>query len=133
MSRVFADTFYYLALLNSIDEAHERAAEFTDAFTGMMVTTDLVLVELANGLSGTQNRRALIEFVENHRTDPAVRIVPAGRRLLERGWDLYRRRQDKDWSLTDCTSFIVMQDRGIKDALTGDHHFEQAGFRALLK
>lgn len=65
--------------------------------------------------------------------DPAVRIVPAGRSLMSRGWELYSQRLDKEWSLTDCISFVIMEDRGIKDALTGDHHFEQAGFRALLK
>lgn len=75
----------------------------------------------------------VVEFIENLRDDPAVRIVPSGRRLAERGWDLYRRRLDKEWSLTDSISFVVMEDRGITDALTGDRHFEQAGFRALLR
>lgn len=133
MTRVFADTFYYLALLSPDDEAHERAAEFTDAFSGTMVTTDWVLTELADGLSRARTRKTAIEFIESLRTDPAVRIVPASRPLLQRGWDLYRRRLDKDWSLTDCISFVVMLERGIADALTGDHHFEQAGFRALLR
>ncbi len=133
MTRVFADTFYYLALLNPIDEAHEKAVEFTDRLTGRLVTTDWVLTELADGLAGAKTRGALIGFIENHRVDSAVRIVPAGRKLLSRGWDLYRRRRDKEWSLTDCISFVVMQDHDITDALTGDHHFEQAGFRSLLK
>jgi hypothetical protein len=107
--------------------------ELTDRLTGRLVTTDWVLTELADGLSRAKTRGALIRFIENHRIDPAVRIVPAGRQLLSRGWDLYRRRRDKEWSLTDCISFVVMQDRGITDALTGDHHFVHAGFRALLK
>lgn len=59
-------------------------------------------------------------------------IVAASPELMHRGIELYEARSDKDWSLTDCTSFIVMQDRGLTDALTGDHHFEQAGFRPLL-
>lgn len=133
MSQVFADTFYYLALLNRSDEAHQKAAQLTAGLGGTMLTTDWVLMELADGLAQSATRRVVIEFIENLRTDPAVRIVPAGRKWLERGWDLYRRRLDKDWSLTDCTSFVVMRDRGILDALTADHHFEQAGFRALLK
>jgi predicted nucleic acid-binding protein len=63
---------------------------------------------------------------------PAIRVVPASRALLEEGISLYSSRPDKDWSLTDCISFVVMRDEGIIQALTGDHHFEQAGFKALL-
>jgi hypothetical protein len=59
--------------------------------------------------------------------------VPASRELFDSGWALYQDRPDKDWSLTDCISFVAMRERGIIEALTGDHHFEQAGFRALLK
>jgi hypothetical protein len=60
-------------------------------------------------------------------------IIPAEPQLYEEGIALYRARPDKDWSLTDCISFVVMKARGITEALTGDHHFEQAGFVALLK
>ena len=52
--------------------------------------------------------------------------------LFERGLALYNARPDKEWSLTDCISFVVMADEGLTDALTGDRHFEQAGFTALL-
>ena len=67
------------------------------------------------------------------RTNPAAEIVPADDELFEAEVDLYARRPDKEWSLTDCISFVVMAHRGIVEALTGDHHFEQAGFRALLR
>ena len=120
-------------MLSPVDETHERATEFTAGFNGTMVTTDWVLTELADGLSRARTRRTLIRLVDCLRIDPAVRIVPASRRLLERGWELYRRRPDKEWSLTDCVSFIVMKDGAMADALTGDQHFEQAGFLALLK
>ena len=133
MRRAFADTFYYLGLLNPRDEAHDQVIEFTKAFTGTMVTTDWVITELADALSDLANRRTLVEFVESLRVDPAVRIVPAGRRLLNKAWDLYQRRLDKEWSLTDCTSFVVMRERGLTTALTGDRHFEQAGFQILLE
>jgi predicted nucleic acid-binding protein len=62
-----------------------------------------------------------------------VAIVASSRELFRRGFDLYADRPDKEWSLTDCISFVVMTDRRITDALTGDHHFEQAGFVAILK
>jgi predicted nucleic acid-binding protein len=62
-----------------------------------------------------------------------VEIVPATMEWFERGMELYEGRPDKEWSLTDCISFAVMTERGVSDALTNDHHFEQAGFRILLK
>ena len=64
--------------------------------------------------------------------DPTVTIIPASHDLFREGLFLYSRRRDKDWPLTDCISFVVMEDEEIHDALTGDHHFEQAGFRILL-
>ncbi len=67
------------------------------------------------------------------RNDPEVTIAPPSEELFAAGVDLYSRRPDKEWSLTDCISFIVMQEEGISDALTGDRHFEQAGYRTLLK
>jgi uncharacterized protein len=133
MRQVFADTFYYLALLNPHDDAHDAAVEFTAAFAGQMVTTDWIVTELADGLSATNARTALIPFVQGLFADGAVRIEPASRSLLDRGWLLYRRRADKAWSLTDCISFVVMRDLKLTEALTGDQHFEQAGFKAVLK
>ncbi len=62
-----------------------------------------------------------------------ARLLQASIHLLEQGLALYTRRSDKDWSLTDCISFVVMKAEGIEEALTGDHHFEQGGFVALLK
>lgn len=59
--------------------------------------------------------------------------MPANVEIFERGVELYHSRLDKQWSLTDCISFVVMSEEGIAEALTGDHHFEQAGFVALLK
>src|SRR5688500_16685843 len=61
-----------------------------------------------------------------------VRVIAASSALLQRGLELYATRPDKDWSLTDCISFVVMRDEGISDAATGDHHFAQAGFNALF-
>ena len=60
-------------------------------------------------------------------------IIPASRELLDEGLNLYEDRPDKEWSLTDCISFVVMQREGLTEALTGDKHFEQAGFVSLLK
>jgi predicted nucleic acid-binding protein len=133
MRRAFADTSYYLSLLNSSDDSHRQAVAFTESFTGRIITTDWIIIELANTLSGLSNRKTLIQFVNKMRADPGIRIVPASIPLFERGWSLYQRRADKAWSLTDCISFIVTQEEKLADALTRDHHFEQAGFRILFK
>ena len=133
MRRVFADTQYFLALLNKVDEHHLRAAQFTAAYDGKMYTTDWVLTELADGLSAARTRLICSNFIQDQRNDPDVFTVPAERALFNKALKLYADRPDKDWSLTDCISFIAMQESGIADALTADHHFEQAGFRALLK
>jgi predicted nucleic acid-binding protein len=98
-----------------------------------MVTTDFVLTELADGLAPLHSRRSAVRFIQSLRSDPDVRIIGASGKLLSREWELYADRLDKEWSLTDCISFVVMRERRIKDALTADHHFEQAGFTALLK
>lgn len=73
------------------------------------------------------------ELLDALEGDPDVLVVPADASLFRRGVDLYRQRPDKDWSLTDCISFVVMEEQGLTDALTADHHFEQAGFRAILR
>jgi uncharacterized protein len=132
MSTVFADTHYYLALLNASDRAHAAAVSFTRTFTGEMITTEWVITELADGLASPPLRKPLLRLVEALRNDPAVTVVPCDAALFERGYGLYAARMDKAWSLTDCISFVVMQDYELQDALTGDHHFEQAGFRILL-
>jgi predicted nucleic acid-binding protein len=133
MTKVFADTFYFFALLNQGDPAHVRAAEFTATFTGRYFTTGWVLTELADGLARPCQQRGLFAEVLKELRKNRVRIIPSTDRLLNEGIDLYLRRKDKEWSLTDCISFVVMKRERITDALTGDHHFEQAGFRALLK
>lgn len=133
MKRVFADTFYFLALLNRADKAHARALAYTASFQGEIVTTALVLTELGDALSDPANRMEFVSTLKDLEANPQVRIVAADGGLFQDGVKLYAARPDKEWSLTDCMSFVVMTREGITEALTGDHHFEQAGFVALLK
>ena len=133
MKTVFADAFYYFALVNPADARHTRSTEFTAGFTGRIVTTAWILTELGDGLAQAVNRLLFLEIVSALRIDADVLIVPLDVKLFEEGLALYGQRRDKDWSLTDCISFIVMEKEGIGEALTADHHFEQAGFIALLK
>ena len=133
MNRLFADTFFFFAFLNADDSAHREASTFYDAFDGQLLTTEWILTELADGLSGISDRQVFIDFQRALRNDPTVTIIPSSNELFAAGVELYATRPDKEWSLTDCISFVVMQGEGLTEALTGDHHFEQAGFVALLK
>jgi predicted nucleic acid-binding protein len=133
MRTVFADTFYFIALLNPLDGANARAVAFTRNFSGQYVTTRDVLTEVADGLCGLNSRLAACHLIERLPTNGAMRIIWSDEVLFNDAFSLYRARPDKEWSLTDCISFVVMTREGITEALTGDHHFEQAGFVALLK
>lgn len=133
MKAVFADTFFFLAAVNPRDAAHSRAITFSSRFAGQLITTDWVLLEVANALAGGRNRAAAVELVVSLKANPNVKLIPLDAGLQQRGWVLYAQRLDKEWSLTDCITFLVMSAEGLTDALTEDHHFEQAGFNALLK
>ena len=134
MASVFADSFYFFALYNSHDMAHAKALSFNQTFNETLVTTGFVITEFADGCAGTAHRRSVLtQTVKYLRASSKVTIVPCTDKLLHEGLDLFERRPDKEWSLTDCISFVVMQQEGISEALTGDKHFEQAGFVALLK
>lgn len=87
---------------------------------------------MADALCDPPNRSTFLALIRALQKDPFTEIVPATPDLFDRGLDLYARRPDKTWSLTDCISFVVMTERGLTEALTGDRHFEQAGFQALF-
>ena len=129
---VFADTAYWIALVVRQDQYHQRVQAWTPRITGRITTTAAVLLETANALSRPAWRASAVALIDHLRQRADVLIHPPEQALWERGWDLYRNRPDKGWSLTDCVSFIVMQDSGLTDALTTDEHFRQAGFRAVL-
>ena len=129
----FADTSYYLALVSPRDALHARAEEVSRSLTVPVVTGTWIVQELADGLCAPPARGAFIRLFDTLQADPDTTIFEADATLWRRGIDLYRARPDKSWSLTDCLSFVVMADLGISDALTADHHFEQAGFFALLR
>jgi len=133
MSAVFADTSFFVAYLNPRDESHDLAHEYMTSFPETILTTAWVLVELGNYLAQGRNRRLFIPLVRQFSADRRSQILPANQELFTQGFALYGKRSDKNWSFTDCISFVVMKQESLIDALTGDHHFEQAGFNALLK
>jgi predicted nucleic acid-binding protein len=135
MNEIFLDAAYAIALSSPKDQYHERAkiiAEQLEADGTQMITTRAVMLEIGNALSKQLYREAAIELLDSLEEDPNVEIIPLTENLYKRGFKLFQERNDKDWGITDCISFIVMKDRGINDALTTDIHFRQAGFNALL-
>ncbi len=132
MTPVFADSFYYLALMNPDDQDHRRAHELSESLWQPIVTTAWVLTEVADAHASPALRPNFVRLLKALRADAACTILPPSAELFEAGVELFSSRKDKSWPLTDCISFAAMTRLGIRDALTGDHHFEQAGFRILL-
>ena len=130
---VFADTFALIAWLNPRDEAHAAVTAYLDGFTGRLLTTEWVLMELADALSAPAARSTVVAFLQAVRADPLFDVVGYTSAAYQAGLDLFANRPDKAWSLTDCISFAAMTERGVSEALTADHHFEQAGFRVVFK
>src|SRR5215831_8883423 len=97
----FADSFFYLALLNADDQAHERAVALSERRRGRIVTTAWVLTEVADAFCGVHDRQYFIRLIGSLRSDPNAEIVSPDQQLFERGIDLFSRRPDKEWSLTD--------------------------------
>lgn len=133
MSAVFADAFYFVARLNRRDQHHDRVVAFARTLRAHLLTTDWILIEVADALAESESRGRLREFILHLRASPACEVIPASRELLDRALEMYHQHSDKHWTLTDCASFVVMRERGLSEALTGDHHFQQAGFTALFK
>lgn len=135
MNRVerFMDTGYWLALAVRSNQLHERAVRLSGSIRGLLVTSDAVLLELGDALARVPMRRYAVTLLTDIRTAPETEVVPLSPQLFARALELYAARPDKEWGLTDCVSFVVMRDRGIREALSADRHFVQAGFRALLR
>ena len=130
--KVFADTFFFLALLDSRDAAHEEARQLARRAWQRIYTTEYILLELGNALSAPEDRSDYLALVAMMRKASVYEIIPASLPLLNEGLELFRQRPDKHWSMTDCLSMTVMTQFAISEVLTADHHFQQAGFQALL-
>ncbi|NSW84648.1 MAG: type II toxin-antitoxin system VapC family toxin [Syntrophothermus sp.] len=134
---VFIDTAGWLALINRKDQLHAQAVDVYRSLGKVSrITTDAILVETCNALSKPSFRHlavALIEKVREAEQLRVLRVAHVTKYLLEQAWELFRERPDKEWSLTDCISFIVMRRHRCSRAFTSDRHFEQAGFKCLLQ
>jgi hypothetical protein len=129
---VFADTGYFVALAQPRDEYYARAHAWSAALVEPLIVTEYVLWEMFNWFSKPEWRTRAHQEYQYISTAPHWEVIPASPDLFAEGVELHANRPDKAWSLTDCISFIVMEQRQITRALTPDRHFEQAGFEALL-
>ena len=134
MKVVFADTGYWVAVLSPMDNWKERATAASRTLGKVrIVTTEMVLDELLAALAKVAVRAMVIQGVDAIRSNPNIEVVPQTSLQFGEAFEAYRRTMDKAWSLTDCASFALMKERGLSEALAHDHHFEQAGFVALLR
>lgn len=136
MRKIFADTGYWIALLNPDDDLHQKARSLTISLKNVpIVTSEMVLTELLNAFSGKGSfyRQKAVKFINHSFSNPEIEIVSPTIELFKSALDLYNSRPDQAWSHTDCTSFQIMQQQNILEALAYDKHFEQAGFVALLR
>lgn len=131
--RTFVDSLFVIALVNRRDQYHGQALALAASLRGEpLLTTDAILLEIGNGLARSHKKEA-VAILEELRTADELKMVHLTPGLFERAFHLYKTRQDKEWGLVDCVSFVVMQDEGVQSALTFDRHFRQAGFEALMR
>ena len=136
MPEIFADTGYWIGLLNPRDQLHSIAVAMRRALSNhQIITTEMVLTELLNHASGLgpAMRLGAANMVNGLTREEGVTILPQTSQQFHTALASYMRRPDQNWSIVDCASFIVMEERGIQEALAFDRHFQQAGFSALLR
>lgn len=129
--RLFLDTSFVQAWLNERDQYHVQAQALWPSVRAAreLWITEPVLMEIGNAFSAMERSRAAA-FIRECYQPNSIRVVTVDTRLFHEGLTLYQNRPDKTWGLTDCISFVVMDQHDLSDALTADHHFTQAGFRA---
>jgi len=133
MNSIFADASFYIALASPSDQLSPAAYAVLRRHAGPYLTTTAVLFEVGNFLSHRRSRGSFVRLMKLLKENDSVRVMGESNDLWRRALSLYAARLDKDWSLTDCLSFVVMDLCGVNVAATSDHHFEQAGFEILLK
>lgn len=136
MRTVFVDSSRFIAILNPNDGLHQRALDVSRTMESVQtVTTEMVLVEVLNYFAcyGAVIRERAERTVRLLRSSTEITVFPQSSELFGKGLNLYAQRPDKEWSVTDCASFVTMQEFGTTEALTHDHHFVQAGYAALLR
>lgn len=135
MRQVFADTFYWVALVSPGDSWYSRVFTVSNALGSVqIITTEEVLIEALTfyAESGSYQRQRIVNFVDNILDNPQTVVIPQTHDSFLAGLSLYRKRLDKGYSLTDCISMQTMRQLGLTEVLTHDKHFTQEGFVILL-
>jgi predicted nucleic acid-binding protein len=134
VDRLFLDTGFVVARFNRRDQYHQAARRLAETFDACreLWTTEGVLLEVGAAFRETSQRAIVGRLWDQFHGETRYRLVSISGSLLERAMDLFRKRPDKQWSLCDCASFVLMGDEHLTDALSCDHHFLEAGFRALM-
>ena len=137
---LFADAAYWIAMGDKDDDLRGSALEQTRRIGARrLITSEMVLTEYLDGAADRpfrhkfRYRKACGLYVKDLYNDSGLEIVPASSDLVRKALELYLQYDDKEWSLTDCASILICRERGITEVLTGDRHFEQAGFTTLLR
>lgn len=134
MTRTFLDTGYLIALEAADDQYHGAAVEHWRIYIQsrpQLVTTSFIVDEVATFFNSRARHVKAVEIVERLLASPSVQLVHVDEDLFRAAWSYFRRRADKRFSLTDCVSFVLMEQLGIESALAFDAHFAQAGLRIL--
>ena len=130
---IFIDSSYVLALVDRRDQNHSRAIQLVRGYDNVpMIVTDAILLEIGAALA-YGFRKQVVQIIEEFQTSQNFEIVHLSLDLFDQAFQFFKKHQDKEWSLTDCVSFVVMEQRRMSQALTFDHHFQQAGFVALMR
>ena len=133
---VFLDTSFSLAIAIPKDANHKRAIEISRTLANSrteIITTQAIVLEIGNALSGAKHRPFAVQIISRLQEEPNISIVSISDELIDKAFELFSDRADKEWGMIDCVSFVVMREYGLNSALTADAHFVQAGFRALLR
>lgn len=136
MNEVYADSGYWIAMLNRHDQWNLAAVQATQQTRGRkIVTSEMVIVEFLNGVAryGAQSRSQAVVTARGLYNNPNIEVIEQSSIQLAMAMQRYAARLDQRWSVTDCASFLIMEERGITDVLAHDRDFVQAGFRALLR
>ena len=132
-TKIFADTWFFVALINKRDQYHQKALELSEGYENYpLITTDAVFLEVGNALSNNYKNEA-VELMESFLEYDDVEVIRLNPDLFDEALSLYKKHEDKSWGLVDCISFVVMKRYEVTQALTFDRHFIQAGFQALMK
>ena len=128
---IFIDTSAYIALMNKNDQYHNSAKTYykKQLKSGLrLMTTNFVICETLNFLRAKSDLNIAVKFWENIKKSKIVEEIHVTTDTENNAFELFKKYSDKDFSFTDCTSFVVMKQYNLTTSFTFDEHFRQIGF-----